>query len=191
MVGGINTYLYANAAPTMYTDPTGEVANVAIGAVLGGISGGVGAALQGGSATQILAGVGLGALGGATFGLFPAAGLVNTLGVGGLAILRGGAGGIGNVLGQSTVAVVRAPSGSAIDPCFQFNFGAFVGATVGAATFGTLNTQIGAALSQSGGASAATRFAFGVPGALGQGTVTAIGGSLGQPMQQSSCGCRP
>lgn len=69
--GGINLYLYANAAPTMYTDPTGEFALNVAGGVLGAISGGVGGYISSGGQLQ-------GAVNGALVG--GAVGFVNPLG---------------------------------------------------------------------------------------------------------------
>jgi RHS repeat-associated protein len=69
--GGSNLYLYANASPTMYTDPTGEFALNIAGGVLGTISGGVGGYISSGGQLQ-------GAVNGALVG--GAVGLINPLG---------------------------------------------------------------------------------------------------------------
>jgi hypothetical protein len=176
------------------------------GAIVGGISGGVGAALQGGDWKQIGVGVGVGAIGGAAIGFLPGAALLQGLGVQGQAILRGLSGALGNVNGQYLAGYWQ--GGGAIDPCsFQFNKAALAGAAVGGAEFGTLGSvatvsvstmmPMGTLMATSGttiqGATAlgvASRVAIAAPFAVAQGSTTAGFGILGAPTLPA-CSCRP
>lgn len=70
LAGGLNTYLYANANPLKYIDPTGEVGILGggVGAVVGGVSGIAGALASGGDFESVLASGLVGAAAGAYVG---------------------------------------------------------------------------------------------------------------------------
>jgi len=102
LLGGLNTYSYANDNPLTYTDPSGRDPLVFLGAAIGAVSGAIQAANSGGgwtsdNALNILLAAGSGATIGAFAGLTPTE-------WGPLAALVTGAaaGGVGNLAGQAT-----------------------------------------------------------------------------------------
>jgi hypothetical protein len=120
--GDPNLYAYVFNRPVSFRDPTGKLL---IGAVVGGLTGGItawiGAGLQHGSTSEIIASVLIGAGTGALLGLAdPTEGVLT---VGEIAVIGGGAGLAGDVLGQA-IAIHN-------EPCKSFNYGEAIGAGVG------------------------------------------------------------
>ena len=96
--GGLNLYGYVGGNPVMYTDPNG---NLAVGAILGGItgavSGGLGTYSSGGSTLQIIGGAFFGGVAGFGIGLFDP----TDVGVIAAGLASGVAGGLGDAIGQA------------------------------------------------------------------------------------------
>lgn len=84
-VMSFNRYLYVNNNPYKYTDPNGEFFNAiagGIGFLIGGIGGGVSAALNGGSVKDMAISAGIGATTGALAGFTLGTSLLATVGTG-------------------------------------------------------------------------------------------------------------
>jgi RHS repeat-associated protein len=132
--GGINFYAYAGNDPVSYVDPQGKdpIIGVAVGAIAGGIYGGMGAYLAGGNAKDIAIAAGIGAASGGLIGT-----LDPSLGVGTLALIGAASGGAGDVLGQ---VIAQASQGKPID----INPGSTLGAIAGGALGGAGGASLGA-----------------------------------------------
>ena len=99
--------------------------------MVGGAEGAIGAGLQGGSTSEIIASAFFGAIGGATLGfLDPTEGAIT---VGELAGIGGGAGLLGDLAGQAVANRGR--------PCKSLNIGEAVGAGIGGALGGAIGAQ--------------------------------------------------
>jgi RHS repeat-associated protein len=179
-LGGANFYRYGRNNPLIYRDPSGKdpLLGVWIGALAGGIYGGLGAAAEGGSLTDILEGAGIGAISGAAIGAIDP-----TAGVATLALLGGASAGVADLTGQALAG--------AGTRCKPFNIGHAIGAVAGGALGGWGAGTLGAAfeaigLSDSipiqGGIASITSG----PGAL----LPGIGGNLVSPSGGGECACQ-
>lgn len=134
--GDANLYAYVLNDPVSFRDPNGKLLiGAVVGAVVGGVEGAVGAYLQGGSTSDIIAsGLIGGALGGVVGLLDPTEGALT---IGELALIGGGAGLAGDIAGQ-----VYTNWGK---PCKAFNVGEAIGAGLGGAAAGAMSavTAIG------------------------------------------------
>ncbi len=129
LIGGLNPYSYGYANPNSYIDPTGEWGIP--GAIYGAISGGVGGYISGGLGGAAI-GIVSGAVVGAIFG--PAAGSAAAGGV--LSSLFGQAGGKAINIALNNIRDGDPDSYSGLfDPCV-YDWGAIVGAGLGAAIAG-------------------------------------------------------
>ena len=116
----MNVWGYVGQNPLGFVDPTGQIVippAIVAGALIGGISGGFGAAANGGN---IVSGAIIGAVGGGLVGL---AGPKIGASLLGQSLLRAGAGGLGNYFGQA----LSIHSNSST----KFNYGSFSGSIVG------------------------------------------------------------
>ena len=143
---GPNTYAYVRNAPTMYVDPDGRWAHIAIGAGVGFVGGGVGSWASGnGFWKGAVAGTVAGAVTAATFN--PALGAASAAGLSGIGAgvaagaLAGGAGGLASGL--------VAEGFDAADPCEDWSWGDVGESTlwgIGTGTaLGPLNKALGQA----------------------------------------------
>ncbi|MFZ5697986.1 MAG: RHS repeat-associated core domain-containing protein [Pseudomonadota bacterium] len=157
-----NFYIYGYADPVNYVDPAGHfgIPGAVAGAVIGGITGAVGALATGGEWDDALLAGAVGAGEGALGGFLPGSGLLGEVVKGAIS------GGIGDALGQAY--------GIWQDPCQQFNYGSLVGSIVGGGSGGGRASGVGDdALDQvAGGILAAT------PALAGSAIGTALGGGL-------------
>ena len=98
LVSGATVYAYAAGNPVSRRDPTGKdpFIGATVGAIAGGIFGGLGAYVQGGSASDIAVAALYGAGSGALIGA-----LDPSLGIATLAVIGGAAGGVGDLIGQT------------------------------------------------------------------------------------------
>jgi RHS repeat-associated protein len=187
LAGGINTYLYVNGTPTTYSDPPGKNPAIIAGAVLGGISGFMGAIASSGCkpinwwkvgiATLVGAGAGaaIGAFAPAVLVTGGASAFVDTAVANvGIQVASSVA---GNAIGQG-VSYATDPAGT------QFNAGSLAGSAVAGAFAGTMS--VGAAVARAEGlasGSVAGRLAAGTPGVIGAAGISAENAPSG-------CGCQ-
>jgi RHS repeat-associated protein len=144
--GHFNRYAYAENNPYKYTDPDGQAPHIALGAVIGGIAGAIGAARAPDASFGSIA---LGAAGGALAGAISAAAPVT-----GFAMLKGFvAGAAGNVVGQAVGSPGQVPSVS--QAVAQGAVGA-LGAGVGQAAAAYTGIGLASATSQGVGTTVAT-----------------------------------
>jgi RHS repeat-associated protein len=115
-------YAYAYNDPINHFDPTGHVGllGAGVGAVIGGVSSGIGTLATTGSLAEAAASAVTGAAAGALIGAVPGVGLIRSIALG------GGMAGMSNAAAQG-IGLAMQPCSSAAD----FNFGAFLGATLG------------------------------------------------------------
>jgi RHS repeat-associated protein len=119
-----NSYTYAYGDPTRYVDPYGTdpVVGVTVGAIAGGVYAGIGAAMGGGNAWEVMGAVGVGIIGGALVGAVDP-----TLGVGTLAVLSAVASAGGDLATQAI---------NKYGTCQPIKWGSVIGAAVGGAISG-------------------------------------------------------
>lgn len=167
---GVNFYLYVYNKPIRLRDPRGKdpVIGGTVGAILGGIYGGIGAAADNNASLgDILAGIGAGAFTGGLIGA-----LDPSLGIGTVALITGG----GDLVGQLA-------TGHGFDKCKPIN----VGSVLGAAAGGALGAWGGGFFTSVEGwiGKSAVGALTGGPGAL----LPGIGAHLLPPSAPAGCGC--
>ncbi len=173
LVGGdANLYAYVLNDPVSLHDPTGRLfIGIGVGAVVGGVEGAIGAELQGGSASDIIASALIGAASGAALGAIdPTEGALTA---GELAGIAGGAGVLGDLTGQLI------PQGGR--PCKSLNLGELAGAGLGGAAGG----GIGALTGGMAGALGASELGQALAGAGLSAAPSALGGPIGSALGPS------
>jgi len=177
LVGGLNTYRYANANPGGFRDPNGTLAiGAVVGIISGGISGAMGAYLQHGSQSDIINAAVLGAAGGALVGLFDPTDVTS------IAALSGLAGSVADALGQGL-----ALAGNDRSFCSGFNWkeavsaGLFagVGGGIGA---GTTLYALDALLSEGLETEVTSDWVSNILGAVPSSVLSSLGGLAGQQL---------
>ncbi|MFO0691379.1 MAG: RHS repeat-associated core domain-containing protein [Myxococcota bacterium] len=172
-----NLYSYAQDDPTRFIDPTGEWGIA--GAVLGAVSGGVGAAItSGGDPTSIIAGAGVGAFVGF---LIPNPMASNSIGA---AIGSAGASALGQVVGNFLTGK---------SPGCNFSFGAVAGSAVGGggSAYAGVAAQFGRETAKLVGRGAIGRVAGLVAEGAHEGVITAGTESIGAAAAPgNNCGCQ-
>jgi RHS repeat-associated protein len=123
-----NRYAYVNNNPYKFKDPDGEFAQIAVGAVVGGISGLVGGLNSGASGWGLVQSAGIGALTGAVTAAIPVGGFALT------AALKNGVGaGLANAAGQKAAGAENVDTNQALTQATIGALGGIAGNSAAAA----------------------------------------------------------